>query len=111
MPQYIYRIRPTRSEMLIGGPTQSEAETIAEHFRYLQELTADGQVLLAGRTSTADANTLGIVIFVADSDAAAQELMQRDPAVQRGVVRAELWPFRIALWCKQGPPAAPNSEQ
>jgi uncharacterized protein len=59
---------------------------------------------MAGRTLTADENTFGIVVFVADSDADATELMQTDPAVSRGVMSAELFPFRVALWSTKGSP-------
>lgn len=105
MPQFIYRLQPTRPSMLSAGPTAVEAEAVAEHFAHLQALTQRGSVLLAGRTLTTDDDTFGIVVFEADSEAAARALMGRDPAVARGVMSAELWPFRVALWSAQGPRA------
>jgi uncharacterized protein YciI len=54
-------------------------------------------VMMAGRTLTDDDSSFGIVIFKAESDNAAGELMPADPAVKEGVMRAELFPFRIAL--------------
>ncbi|MFH1844318.1 MAG: hypothetical protein ABIF77_14035, partial [bacterium] len=41
--------------------------------------------------------SLGIVIFRAESETAAHEIMQNDPAVAAGVMLAELVPYRVAL--------------
>ena len=95
--EYLYRIQPTRPEMLAEGPTPEEAARIAEHFAYLKNLTEAGAVLLAGRTLNTDPTAFGIVLFRADSEAAARRIMEDDPAVHAGVMRAELFPFRIAL--------------
>src|SRR5262245_55240420 len=103
MPQFIYRVQPVRLGMLTDGPTEHESSIVDRHFAYLQRLTAEGTVLMAGRTLNADAQTFGIVVFVADSAAAAVELMRNDPAVQHGVMRAELFAYRIALWSRTGP--------
>jgi uncharacterized protein YciI len=96
-PHWLYRVRPARPEMLAAGPTPHEAETVARHFAYLKDLTERGVVLLAGRTLTTDERTFGIVVFTADSEAAARALMDGDPAVAGGVMRAELYPFRLVL--------------
>lgn len=97
---YLYRIQPTRLEMLTHGPTTEEAEIIAQHFSYLQQLTGQGVVVLAGRTLNTDERSFGIVIFRADSEEAARKVMEQDPAVYRQVMRAELYPYRIALMAK-----------
>jgi uncharacterized protein YciI len=104
MPVYIYRIQPTRLEMLSSGPTDREAAVVAQHFEYLKGLTTAGQVLMAGRTLTTDERTFGVVVFTAGSEAAAGEVVAGDPAVRHGVMRAELLPFRVALWSEKGPP-------
>ena len=103
MQQFLYRIQPTRLGMLTEGPTEHEAKVVAEHFGYLQRLVADGRVLMAGRTLNADESTFGIAVFVADSEAQAAEVVRNDPAVKHGVMRAELFPYRIALWSSKGP--------
>ena len=91
--------------MLTDGPTEREAATIAEHFEYLQRLHATGVVLMAGRTLNNDAQAFGIVVFTAESEHVALRLMQADPAVCAGVMKAELFPYRVALWSPSGPPA------
>jgi uncharacterized protein YciI len=105
MPHFLYRLQPTRLEMLTVGPTELEAAIVGEHFRHLQKLTADGVVLMAGRTLNTDARTMGIVVFVAASETEAAALMQNDPAVKQGVMTAEVFPFGVALWSATGPAA------
>jgi uncharacterized protein YciI len=108
MNQFIYCIKPTRLEILTGGPTEEEAAIIGEHFAYLERLVAQNVVLMAGRTLNTDERTFGIVVFVARSNQEAVELMQNDPAVSRGIMVAELFPYRVALWSPKGPPSNEN---
>lgn len=95
--QFLYKIRPTRPEMLIEGPTEQESAIISQHFNYLKDFLDRGVVLLAGRTLNTDESSFGIVIFEAGSEEAAQALVDNDPAVSQGVMRAELFPYRVAL--------------
>lgn len=97
VPQYLYRIQPTRPVMLIEGATLREQEIIAQHFDYLEALTRQRVLLLAGRTLNTDETSFGIVIFKAEAEAAAREIVNNDPAVKLGVMKAELFPYRIAL--------------
>lgn len=106
MGQYLYLIRPARPELLTAGPNETEERAIADHFAYLQRLTADGQVLLAGRTQTTDPEGAGLIVFRADSDVDARTLVDADPAVAAGVFHARLFPYRVALLAEaalQGP--------
>jgi uncharacterized protein YciI len=104
MPHFLYRIQPTRLAMLTEGPTEREAQIVGAHFSYLEKLVAEGTVIMAGRTLNADERTFGIVVFLAESEAQAKELVRNDPAVENGVMRAELFPYLVALWSKFGPP-------
>jgi len=54
-------------------------------------------VLLAGRTLNTDPSSFGIVILTADTEQEARRIMHNDPAVKARVMRAELYPYRIAL--------------
>jgi uncharacterized protein YciI len=83
--------------MLTDGPTPQEGETVSRHFDYLKALADRGIVILAGRTLNTDESSFGIVIFKAESEDAARTIMSNDPAVQAGVMRARLFPYRIAL--------------
>lgn len=95
--QFLYRLTPVRIEMITGGSTPEEQAIVSEHFAHLEALTAQGVVLLVGRTQDNSPDTFGIVIFQAESTEQARTIMNSDPAVQEGIMRAELFPFRIAL--------------
>lgn len=97
MPQYLYKITPVRPEMLSDKPTPDEDRITGEHFEYLKQLTDEGIVILAGRTLNDDYSAFGIIIFTAEDDAAAQQIVHNDPAVAQRVMRAEWYPYRIAL--------------
>ena len=94
--QYLYKIQPTRLAM-VTDPTFQEAQIVSEHFQYLKDLTQKGVMILVGRTLNTDSSTFGIAIFQADSEETARAIMLNDPAVQKGVMQAELYPYRIAL--------------
>ena len=101
MAQYLYRIQPTRLEMLTDGLTAAEAAIVREHFAYLERLSGEGIVILAGRTQNSDASSFGIVIFNAATDAEASEVAANDPAIRGGVMQVEVVPYRIALFAPQ----------
>ncbi len=94
---YLYKIQPVRPEMLTDGATAEEDRIISEHFEYLKALTEKGVVFLAGRTLNTDPSSFGIVIFAADSEHKAQQVMLDDPAVKKHVMSAEIFPFRMSL--------------
>jgi uncharacterized protein YciI len=96
MSEFLYRLQATRPAMLTDGLTPEEREAVARHVAYLERLAAGGVVLLFGRTQTTDPATFGIVILRVGSPVEAQRVMTDDPAVQARVMRAELFPFRIA---------------
>lgn len=96
MPEFLYTIRPTRPTMLVDGPTDEETSILTRHAAYIERLAADGVVELAGRTQNADDTAFGIVVFRADSEAAARRIMLDDPAVKYGVMAATLFPYRVA---------------
>lgn len=93
MNEYIYFVTPVR-ETFLDDATSEELEVVEHHFEYLKDLLAKGQVILAGRCQD---GPNGIVVFEAESDAAARELMENDPAVKACVFTAELHPYRVAL--------------
>jgi uncharacterized protein YciI len=95
--EYLYTLHPVRIAMVSDGPTPAEERVVGEHFSYLEALARSGAVILAGRTLTSDRSTFGIVILRAGTDAEALRIMSHDPAVAAGVMRAELFPFRVAL--------------
>lgn len=96
--QFLYRIQPVRPEMLTSGATEDETKIVGQHYEYLRQLTNKGIVLLAGRTRNTDNSSFGIVLFNADSEEMARKVMSEDPAVKNRIFRAELFPYRMALF-------------
>lgn len=101
-PQWLYHLQPARLGMVSEGATPEERETVSRHFAYLKDLTEKGVAILMGRTQNNDENTFGIVIFEAEDESAARSLMENDPAVKGGVMRATLYPYKVALMRGQG---------
>ena len=56
-----------------------------------------GQVIFAGKTTEPLDTTFGLVVFEAESEAAARQFMESDPAVVAGVMSATLHPYALAL--------------
>jgi uncharacterized protein YciI len=97
MQEFLYRLLLTRGDMLRTGPTTAEQAVVAEHFAYLQDLNARGVMIFVGRTLNTDENAMGLAIFRAESEDAAREIMNSDPAVKKGVMTARLFPFKVVL--------------
>jgi uncharacterized protein len=98
MPTYLYKIQVVRLAMLTDAPTEEESAMTSLHFNYLKDLTEKGVVLLAGRTQNTGYSSFGIIIFNAESDHAAQAIVDNDPVVKNRIMRAELYPYSIALF-------------
>ena len=94
-PQFILFIEPTRPEMP-DAPTPDEASKVGEHFRYLQDQLASGNLILAGRAL--DTPSVGIAIFEAADEVAAAAFAANDPAIQAGVFRlVRIQRYHVAL--------------
>jgi uncharacterized protein YciI len=83
--------------MVTVRPTPEEQTVVSEHFAHLAALTEQGVMLFVGRTQDNSPRTFGVAVFQAEADEQAQAIMNSDPAVRKGVMHAELFPFRIAL--------------
>ena len=97
LKEFLYLLRPARPDILTTGPTPAEKEVVGEHFDHLKLLCDLGTVVIAGRTTTEDERAFGLCILRAKDEAAAREIMSGDPAIVKGVMTAELFPFRIAM--------------
>ena len=91
--EYIYIIHPFR-DGFFSDPTPAEEAVMTAHFNYLEAGTKAGTVVLAGPCLD---DTIGLVIFRAADDAAANAFMMNDPSIQANVMLAELHPMRISL--------------
>ncbi|HKO58798.1 MAG TPA: YciI family protein [Thermoanaerobaculia bacterium] len=93
---WAYRIQPARPD-LMTKPTADELAAVGAHWEHLKELFRKGTVVFAGRTTKAEGEVFGVVVFHAENEEAARAIMNSDPAVQKGVMKATLFPFSIAL--------------
>ena len=97
MPEFLYQLQLVRKDMLRAGPTAAEQAVVAEHFAYLQDLNAKGVIIFVGRTLNTDENAMGLAVFRAETEDAARQIMNGDPAVKKGVMTATLYPFKVVL--------------
>ncbi|MFF2752457.1 YciI family protein [Psychrobacillus sp. NPDC058041] len=96
--QFLYQLKLIPSMLDQTNWTEKENAIIQHHFEVLQTLQEEGKLLLAGRTLNTD--PMGIVILEVDTEEEAIELMNNDPAVKNGMMEAQLFPYRVALYKK-----------
>ncbi|MEO6699919.1 MAG: YciI family protein [Jatrophihabitantaceae bacterium] len=94
MAEWIYFLHPPRDNFA-ATMTEAESEAWGRHFQRLQQLLADGVLILAG--PTLGQHNTGIAVFEAPDEQAAQQIVDADPAVAEGFARGELRPFRVSL--------------
>ena len=95
--QYIYVLQVSPRFQEEASWTETENAVLGRHFDRLAQAAKAGQVILAGRTNEPLDKTFGLVIFEADSETAAREFMQADPAVNAGLMTATLHSYAVAL--------------
>jgi uncharacterized protein YciI len=74
--------------------TPEEDKLMSDHFAYLKSLLDEGTLILAG---PALGPVFGLIVFEAEDEAAARQLIERDPSVAAGLQTPELYPFRASL--------------
>ena len=92
---YVLQVAPRFQDEVAW--TDTENAVVARHFERLAQAARSGQVIIAGRTTESLDKTFGLVIFEAESEAAAGEFMRSDPAVKAGLMTATLHPYAVAL--------------
>lgn len=92
---YVLHLVPKYLDTKIWTDTENKA--VNDHFERLKKMTAEGIVLLAGKTENWDEKMFGIVIFHAESFEKAKEIAENDPAVKAGVMTVETYPYKMAL--------------
>jgi len=94
MAEWIYFLHPPRDDFA-ATMTDEESAVWGVHFERLQQLLAEGVLILAGPT-LGSSNT-GVTVFEADDEESARQIMLADPAISGGYAEGELRPFRVAL--------------
>ena len=98
LKQFIYTLKLVPALLDPNNWTDRENQIVEEHFSRLSELLKEKKLILAGRTQTMDEKTFGIVILQVETEEEAVRLMNHDPAVKEGIMTAELFPYKIALF-------------
>jgi len=68
---------------------------VAEHFKKLQILTEQGVCIFSGHTTNAGDSGFGIIVVRAESEAAAQKIIDDDDLVKAGLIRGTVFPFQV----------------
>jgi uncharacterized protein len=95
--QFLYVLRLVPRLHADAAWTEADNAAVSRHFAHLQQATAAGRVILAGRTTEPGDRTFGLVIFEAVDEDDARRFMAADPAVVAGVMTATLHPYAVAL--------------
>jgi uncharacterized protein YciI len=93
MEEFVYLIEPVRNDFM-ETMTQDETEIMSAHFQYLKDLLSEGKLILAGPCLD---GAFGIVVFRAGSLESARDIMEKDPSVAAGIMKAVLHPYRVSL--------------
>ncbi len=92
---YLYILRPARPELVAFQLTDKDEAIMEAHLRYIEELEHRGVLLMAGHTTAEGVRTFEMCAFQAESESAARDIMNKDPAVWRGIMTGEVFPFRV----------------
>ena len=96
--QFVYVLKLTPRLLDEKNWTEQDSRIVGRHFRRLQQMHKEGRVILAGRTlNESDPSQFGVVIFEADSEDEARQVMEADDAVKEKIMTAQLFPFSVAL--------------
>lgn len=83
----------------------TEQDGIAEHFAYLSGLAETRTVILGGPFLAPGVG--GLLVTRTGLDATeAREIAENDPAVKRGLITAEVWPWFVTIDVSRASPAA-----
>ena len=99
--EFIYFLKLIKRLEKVENWTEQDEKIVGEHFNQLLKLKENGSLLLAGKTSGNDEDTLGVVIFKADNMEEASKIMQNDPAIKKGIMTGKLQEYNVALLNKE----------
>lgn len=92
---WLYLVTEFRRPDLLTTMTDAEKEVFSRHLEYMTDLSAKGALVVAGPCT--DLSGRGIVVFQAVNEPAARAIMEADPALKEGLIKAELHPMRLVF--------------
>jgi len=94
--QFLIRIEPVRADLNFSNVTAEEMPILQAHAGYLRQLLAEGKLVTSGQAFPKD-HLFGILIVEAADPAAAQAILEADPAFKAKVFRGEVFPYRTVF--------------
>jgi uncharacterized protein len=100
---YIYVLSLSHKFKKEKNWTEVQNQTMCAMIDYLEKLSSEGTVHLAGRTDYAygHPSNFGIVLLEVNSEEDAKSIMMNDPAVKSKLMSATLHPINIPIADKQ----------
>ncbi|MBN9659062.1 MAG: hypothetical protein J0H49_12835 [Acidobacteria bacterium] len=103
--QFLLQVEPVREDFALNNATAEEMPVLQAHGAYLRGLLAAGKLVSAGQAFH-PRRLFGLIVVEAPDAAAAQAILDADPAVKNKVFRGEVIPYRTVM---QRQPAAPGT--
>ena len=104
VPQWLIVLTLARPELQDPKNWRDKDNAAVEaHFQRLQTMTEEGKVILFGRTQDTLPNghlvpdTTGLIVLEAPDRAAAEAVLNDDPAVKAGLMSGKVFSYRVAL--------------
>jgi uncharacterized protein len=91
--EFVYIIK-SKKENFIETGTAEDFAIMSEHFLYLKELLKKNILIMAGPELNAK---FGLAVIETKNEDTAREIMNNDPSVKKGIMDAELYPYRVSL--------------
>jgi len=98
--EFIYRLTLIDRLFTSENWTEEDQNIIREHFSHLQSLLLQNKLIIAGKTAGLDPDTIGLVIFQAESLEEANFIMNSDPAIKKGIMTGQVQEYTTALFNK-----------
>jgi uncharacterized protein YciI len=97
--EFIYILHLTEKYQDEKNWTAEMGKIMGEHLSYMKNLYETGVSKMIGRTDldTNNPNLFGLNILIATNFAEAESIAQNDPSVKNGIMRAEVFPFKIVF--------------
>lgn len=75
--------------------SEKEKNIQKEHISYLDSLTRNGKIAIAGIVDQSLENQTGLIILSVDNYEQAEEILLNDPSIKKGMMSARLKPINI----------------
>jgi uncharacterized protein YciI len=93
--QFALLMKATGPEFFKKTQEPDGMRLVDKHFKKLQALTAQGVCIFSGHSLNHDESGFGIIVVRAESEAAAQKIIDDDDLVKAGLVRGTIFPFQV----------------